>query len=120
MVLWPWLLILMLIISLVLVLQYANRNLAMANQCREQMKRIYGALGFYEVQNGSLPTMSFYPENPLSDEDSLRVVLEAYGLDPETVSPDDAAQFLLCRPERVRQFVIDGLHCWLGSIRCFL
>jgi len=88
MALWPWLLILMLVISLALVLQYANRNLAMANQCREQMKRIYGALGFYEVQNGSLPAMRFYPEDPRKDEDSLRLVLEAYGLDPDdTICP---------------------------------
>ena len=87
-VMWPWLLILMMIISLFLVLQYANHNLAKANQCREQMKRIYAALGFFEVQNGSLPDLRFYPDNPREDDDSLRVVLQAYGLNPaDTVCP---------------------------------
>ena len=87
-VLWPWLLILLMIISLFLVLHYANYNLAQANQCRAQMKRIYGALGFYEVQNGHLPDLSFYPDNSREDKDSIRVVLEAYGLNAaDTICP---------------------------------
>jgi hypothetical protein len=80
---WPWLLILMMITSLFLVLHYANHNLAKATECRDQMRRMYAVLGFYEVQNGLLPDLSFYPENPREDEDSLRVVLEAYGLNAE-------------------------------------
>ena len=66
----------------------------MANRCRDQMKRVYGALGFYEVQNGALPSLSFYPGKPREDDDSMRVVLEAYGLDPDDCVCPNAQQLV--------------------------
>ena len=79
--LWPWLLILFMITSIVLLLRYAHQNLAQANQCRAQMKHIYGALGLYEVENGWLPDLLYYPDRPRESPKSLVVALvEKYGL----------------------------------------
>lgn len=58
-----------------------------ANQavhCSYNLKRIYQALDLYEMHNGSLPVMAFYPSEPFSDPASIRVVLETYGPDERT------------------------------------
>ena len=52
--------------------------------CSEQLTRIYQALELFEMDRGSLPRLAFYPDEPMSDPDSIRVVLEEYGIDPST------------------------------------
>jgi len=52
--------------------------------CRDQLTRIYQALEVYEMSHGAMPRLAFYPEQPLSDIESICVALEAYGLEPET------------------------------------
>lgn len=54
-----------------------------AARCADQLRAIYRALEMYEMERGSLPQLAYYPDSPLEDPDSLRTVLEAYGLDPE-------------------------------------
>lgn len=48
--------------------------------CADNLKSIYRALELYEMERGVLPTLAYYPDHPLEDSDSLRVVLEPYGL----------------------------------------
>lgn len=47
--------------------------------CADNLKAVYRALELYEMDRGVLPKLAFYPDNPVEDGDSLRVVLEAYG-----------------------------------------
>ncbi len=51
-------------------------------QCSDQLIRIYQALELFEMDRGSLPHLAFYPDEPMTDPDSIRVVLEEYGVDP--------------------------------------
>lgn len=51
--------------------------------CQENLTRIYQALETYELAHGSLPRLAFLAAEPLSDPESLCVVLESYGLTPE-------------------------------------
>ncbi|HMO04469.1 MAG TPA: hypothetical protein PKC67_09040 [Kiritimatiellia bacterium] len=51
-------------------------------QCAEQLTRIYQALELFELDRGALPKLAFYPDDPMTDPDSIRVVLEEYGVDP--------------------------------------
>jgi prepilin-type processing-associated H-X9-DG protein len=52
--------------------------------CQDNLTRIYQALETYELAHGALPRLAFYPEEPLSDPESICVALEAYGLTPTT------------------------------------
>lgn len=47
--------------------------------CESNLKAIYAALELYEQDRGSLPRLAFFPDDPMEDESSLRVVLEPYG-----------------------------------------
>lgn len=47
--------------------------------CSENLKTLYRALDLYEIERGTLPKLAFFPDNPIEDADSLRVVLESYG-----------------------------------------
>jgi hypothetical protein len=66
----------------ILVLYYALSRVRGARECRTHLQQIYRALELYEVDRGVLPSMAFFPDDPRQDTDSLRVVLEAYGVDP--------------------------------------
>jgi len=64
------------IISLVFfAMSTANR----AVQCSYNLNRLYQALDLYEMHNGALPSLAFYPAEPYADPASIRVVLETYG-----------------------------------------
>ncbi len=54
-----------------------------AAQCAAHLQSIYRALELYEMERGILPTLAYFPDLPMEDADSLRVVLEPYGLSPE-------------------------------------
>ncbi len=79
-VLWPWLIILGMLGSLVLVMNVLNRELRQESECRARLERIYMAMELYELGNGHLPKLDFYPDNPREGRESLRVVLSKYGL----------------------------------------
>lgn len=51
--------------------------------CRDNLRRIYQALEQYELEKGALPVLAYYPDEPFVDADSLRVVLEGFGLPPD-------------------------------------
>lgn len=51
--------------------------------CAENLRTIYRALELYEMERGILPNLAYYPDQPTEDNDSLRVVLEPYGLSPD-------------------------------------
>ncbi|HMP73482.1 MAG TPA: hypothetical protein PKE55_09495 [Kiritimatiellia bacterium] len=55
-------------------------SLSRSAKCAEQLRDIYLALELFELDKGSLPHLAFFPDDPLTDTDSLRVVLEEYGL----------------------------------------
>ncbi|HMP74820.1 MAG TPA: hypothetical protein PKE12_00850 [Kiritimatiellia bacterium] len=48
--------------------------------CAENLQSIYRALELYELERGVLPTLAYFPDQPMEDADSLRTVLEPYGL----------------------------------------
>jgi len=73
-------LILLLVGVMYLVLIASSKTLA----CRENLARIYQSLEMYELAHGSLPRLAFFAEEPRSDSESICVVLESYGLSPET------------------------------------
>ena len=49
--------------------------------CQANLRTLYHALEMYEMERGALPKLSFFPDSPTDDADSLRVVLETYGAD---------------------------------------
>ena len=50
-----------------------------ASMCEENLNRIYLAMELYEIERGTLPRLSFFPNDPRNDPDSLCVVLAEYG-----------------------------------------
>lgn len=65
---------------LIMVMDETSR----AVDCSYNLRRIYQALDLYEMHNGALPELAFYPDEPLSDPSSIRVVLETYGPEEKT------------------------------------
>lgn len=61
------------------VLNEARHALA----CRENLRRIYGALEIYDMTHGALPRLAFFSREPLNDPESICVALEQYGLEPD-------------------------------------
>jgi len=61
---------------------FALMQISMTVRCADQLTRIYQALELYEMDRGTLPRLAFYPDEPMTDPDSIRVVLEEYGVDP--------------------------------------
>ena len=57
-------------------------QISMTVRCSDQLTRIYQALELFEMDRGTLPRLAFYPDEPMTDPDSIRVVLEEYGVDP--------------------------------------
>lgn len=52
------------------------------------MRMVYMAFEWYEMDRGRLPELAFYPDDPRHDNDSLLVVLSKYGVNEEmTVCP---------------------------------
>jgi hypothetical protein len=58
---------------------YVLSQIRLTLACTDNLKVVYRALELYEMERGTLPKLAFYPDNPIEDGDSLRVVLEAYG-----------------------------------------
>ncbi len=48
--------------------------------CRKHLYHMYTVMEMYEIEHGHLPSLSFYPDDPRHDEESLRVFLEKMGL----------------------------------------
>lgn len=69
---------------LMILLALAMKKGNAAVECSYNLKRIYQALDLYEMHNGALPVMAFYPDEPFSDPASIRVVLETYGPEEST------------------------------------
>lgn len=68
------------ITAIYMALYAASRTLA----CRDNLTRIFEALEIHEMTHGALPHLAFYPAEPLTDTESICIVLEAYGIDPST------------------------------------
>jgi hypothetical protein len=56
---------------------------SMTVRCSERLLRIYQALELYDMERGALPRLAFFPDEPMTDPDSIRVALEEYGVDHE-------------------------------------
>jgi hypothetical protein len=69
---------------LVSALYYALIQVRISRQCEARLLRIYRALQLYELDRGTLPSLAYFPDNPKDDADSLCVVLEGYGTQPDT------------------------------------
>lgn len=81
-----WLRIGILLIGTALVVAVLMNILAEARhaaQCAANLQQIYRALELYEMDRGTLPTLAYFPDQPMDDPDSLRVVLEPYGITPQ-------------------------------------
>lgn len=63
------------------VLYYFLVQVRRGKECEANLLKIYRALELYELDRGELPALAYYPDDPKEDPDSLRVVLESYGVD---------------------------------------
>jgi prepilin-type processing-associated H-X9-DG protein len=72
--------LLLVIAAVVGALFYVLGQVRRTATCADQLKSIYRALELYEMERGVLPSLAFYPDHALEDLDSLRVVLEPYGV----------------------------------------
>lgn len=70
------------VFGLIGAIYYALLQVTETVRCADQLTRIYQAIELFEMDRGSLPKLAFYPDEPLTDPDSIRVVLEEYGVDP--------------------------------------
>lgn len=61
------------------------RSEAIQEQCETNLQQLFDIIRRYDREQGYLPSAAFYPSKPLSDEDSLQVILG-----------DEAAEFLRC------------------------
>ena len=64
---------------LLLVIFLLLRQLHFSFVCQANLRTLYRAMEMYEMERGALPKLSFFPDNPTEDLDSLRVVLESHG-----------------------------------------
>ncbi len=76
-----FLLLLTLFAAAVIVIYLALQSVRKSVQCTDNLREIYQALELYEMDKGALPRLAYFPDDPLTDSDSLRVVLEEYGVD---------------------------------------
>lgn len=83
------LLVILLILGLAaLGIVHGLRQRRLTRQCAEQLWQIYTALEMYELDRGTLPRLSFFPNNPMKDADSLVTVIQPYTAEPRlTVCP---------------------------------
>lgn len=70
------------VFAIVGAIYFVLMQASMVVKCEDQLTRIYQALELFEMDRGSLPRLAFYPDEPMTDPDSIRVVLEEYGVDP--------------------------------------
>ena len=67
---------------------YYMRHTTLAEESARNLELIYMALEWYEMENGQLPQLAFFPENPREDGDSLLVALSRYGVNESmTICP---------------------------------
>ena len=60
----------------------------LTRRCAEQLWKIYTALEMYEIDRGTLPRLSFFPNDPKQGADSLVKVILPYTAEPDlTVCP---------------------------------
>jgi len=78
--LWPWLIILVMVGSIVMMLLRLTQQVRERDECRDRMERIHHILTLYEREHGMLPALALFPADPESDEESLVHVLQPYGL----------------------------------------
>lgn len=67
-------------LAAVAIIYYLLVQVSLSKDCSSNLRRIYRALELYETERGTLPRMAFFPDNPDEDPDSLRTVLETYGV----------------------------------------
>ena len=79
----PWMIIFLLLLTLVYTVHYVRSGIGKSQACEENLKRIYGALEYYDHNAGALPELHFYPNHPLISPNSLRRVLSQYGIRSE-------------------------------------
>lgn len=81
MTIWPWMMILLMIGSVLWMMNRLSRQVHQASHCKENLEKIYHILTLYEVEHGQLPSFELFPEDPLEDAESLPMILKSYGLD---------------------------------------
>jgi len=70
---------------------YLHRR-ALATEAAKNLRVIYMALRWYEMENGQLPDLAFFPADPRNDDDSLLYALGKYGVTEQiTVCPSAPA-----------------------------
>ena len=69
--------------SLFWLLNRVSHGHSQTIDCQTNLKAIYEALQLYEINNGVLPSLAMYPEDALTESDSIVKVLQQYGLDPD-------------------------------------
>ncbi len=74
-------LLVLVVLSLVAVVLAGIQSGRRSEQCLSNLQAIYNVFELYEVENGMLPTLAFYPDDPMGDDDSLRLFVEKQGLD---------------------------------------
>ncbi len=78
---WTQILLLLATLTLlVLALLHLLVQMRRTAGCADNLKSIYRALELHEMERGVLPTLAYFPDHPIEDSDSLRVVLEPYGI----------------------------------------
>jgi hypothetical protein len=66
---------------------YMSRR-ALAEEAAKNLRLIYMALEWYEMEKGQLPPLTFFPDDPRHDADSLLYILNNYGVTEDmTVCP---------------------------------
>jgi hypothetical protein len=71
-----------------------TKHRAMADAAARNLRAIYMALEWYELDQGRLPDLAFFPNDPLHDNDSLLVKLGKYGVTEEMTVPPDVPEAL--------------------------
>jgi len=69
------------IFAIVGAIYFVLMQVSMIVRCADQLTRIYQALELFEMERGALPRLAYFPDEPMTDPDSIRVVLEEYGVD---------------------------------------
>jgi type II secretory pathway pseudopilin PulG len=63
-------------------------NRELAENTKNNLRMIYMALEWYEMEQGRLPDLAFFPDDPRHDNDSILVALAKYGVTEEmTICP---------------------------------
>lgn len=81
---WIWTIIGVMLIFLYAGMHYFSTGMREMNACEAQLESMYLALEFYEMDNGLLPDLAYFPSRPKEGANSLVQVLKPYGLQPES------------------------------------